>query len=114
MTDWKPVGLARGFCFCSMVCMQDLIAIRDFVRNNRDVVVDACRQNSRQQFQVPDGAFCLFFAIDGMTDSLATCLPIIDEARGEGLPRMCYLKNADTLQEGLDRFGDWMKKGNVV
>jgi aspartate/methionine/tyrosine aminotransferase len=61
-----------------------------------------------------------------MKDSLATCLRVIDEAGvgfapggtfgpgGEGFLRMCYLKNEDTLSEGIDRFTKWLKIGRVV
>jgi aspartate/methionine/tyrosine aminotransferase len=95
-------------------------------RRNRDIVVEAFKQSSRLRFQVPDGAFYMFFSIDCMTDSLATTMRIIDEAgvgfapggtfgaAGEGFLRMCMLKEDATLQTGLQRFTDWLKNGRVV
>ena len=125
-TSGSPVFLQKG-------CAHAVEHGDDFVdqqvataRNNRDIVVDAFRQNKRLRFQVPDGAFYMFFSIQGMTNSLATCLRIIDEAGvgfapggtfgpgGEGFLRMCYLKNEETLNEGLKRFGQWLKQGKVV
>ena len=58
------------------------------------------------RFEVPKGAFYLFFAVEGMTDSATTVRRLIDEAKvgfapgstfgpgGEGCLRMCYLKDA--------------------
>ena len=125
-TSGSPVFLQKGCAFAvehgdDFVDMQVATA-----RKNRDIVVNAFRENDRLRFQVPDGAFYLFFAIDGMKDSLATCLRIIDEAGvgfapggtfgpgSEGFLRMCYLKNEDTLTEGIDRFTSWLKIGRVV
>jgi aspartate/methionine/tyrosine aminotransferase len=63
----------------------------------------------------------MFFSIEGMRDSLTTCLRLIDEANvgfapgstfgpgGEGFLRMCYLKDSAKLEEGLARFGLWLK-----
>lgn len=125
-TSGSPVFLQRG-CAAALDHGDDFVAAQvTTARRNRDIVVEALRQQSRLRFQVPDGAFYMFFAIDGMHDSLATVLRIIDEANvgfapggtfgpgGEGFLRMCYLKNQDTLCEGLERFSGWLKNGQVV
>jgi aspartate/methionine/tyrosine aminotransferase len=95
-------------------------------RRNRDIVVEAFKQLPQLRFQIPDGAFYLFFSIDGMTDSLATTIRIIDEAKvgfapggtfglgGEGFLRMCTLKNEDHLREGLARFAEWLQRSRPV
>jgi len=74
------------------------------------------------RFEVPKGAFYLFFAVEGMADSGATVRRLIDEAKvgfapgstfgpgGEGFLRMCYLKDEATLREALNRFATWMTK----
>ena len=61
---------------------------------------------------MPPGAFYLFFAIDGMRDSTATTLRIIDEAKvgfapgatfgpgGEGHLRMCFLRDPGEAGRG--------------
>ena len=73
------------------------------------------------RFEVPTGAFYMFFRIEGMTDSAATVRRLIDEAGvgfapgsafgadGEGFMRMCYLRDPAQLQEALTRFGQWLK-----
>jgi aspartate/methionine/tyrosine aminotransferase len=87
-------------------------------RSNRDLVVAKLREMPGIRFEVPQGAFYLFFAIDGMKDSAATTMRIIDEAKvgfapgstfgpgGEGHLRMCYLRDPAKLTEALDRFGN--------
>jgi aspartate/methionine/tyrosine aminotransferase len=125
-TSGSPVFLQKG-CAVALDHGDNFVDAQvATARKNRDIVVKALGQNHRLRFQVPDGAFYMFFAIDGMTDSLATCLRIIDEAgvgfapggtfgaAGEGFLRMCYLKNEDTLIEGLQRFTNWLKHGRVI
>jgi aspartate/methionine/tyrosine aminotransferase len=125
-TSGSPVFLQKG-CTAALDHGDDFVNAQvATTRKNRDIVVSAFGQNHRLQFQVPDGAFYMFFAIDGMTDSLATCLRLIDEAgvgfapggtfgpAGEGFLRMCYLKNEDTLNEGIQRFTNWLKNGRVI
>ncbi len=125
-TSGSPVFLQKGCAHAVEHGDEFVVSQVATARQNRDIVVEAFRQNERLRFQVPDGAFYMFFAIDGMTDSLATCLRIIDEAGvgfapggtfgpgGEGFLRMCYLKNHDTLHNGLERFGQWLKQGRVI
>ena len=90
-------------------------------RANRDLVVERLRDMPGIHFEVPQGAFYLFFGIDGMTDSAATTRRIIDEAKvgfapgstfgngGEGHLRMCYLRDPAKIEEALSRFGEWLK-----
>ena len=49
-------------------------------RANRDLVVNFLREFPRIRFEVPTGAFYMFFKIEGMTDSAATARRLIDEA----------------------------------
>ena len=89
-------------------------------RLNRDLVCDALSQFPQVQFEVPEGAFYLFFSLDGMTDSTKTVLRIIDEAKvglapggtfgqgGEMFMRMCYLRDPDVLTTALERLGNWL------
>ena len=88
---------------------------------SRDLVVNFLREFPRIRFEVPTGAFYMFFKIEGMTDSAATARRLIDEAGvgfapgsafgadGEGFMRMCYLRDPAQLQEALNRFGQWLK-----
>ncbi len=90
-------------------------------KRNRDMVVQALKDFSQLKLSVPDGAFYMFFGIEGMTDSMKTAFRIIDEANigfapgiafgdsGEGYLRMCFLKEESKLAEGLARFSHWLK-----
>jgi aspartate/methionine/tyrosine aminotransferase len=90
-------------------------------RANRDLVVERLKTMPKISFEIPRGAFYLFFGIEGMTDSTTTALRIIDEARvgfapgatfgpgGEGFLRMCFLRDAGMLEEAMDRFGAWLR-----
>jgi aspartate/methionine/tyrosine aminotransferase len=63
----------------------------------------------------PDAAFYAFFAVDGMTDSLAMCQDLLSTARvglapgaafglgGEGHIRLCFAATLPKLTEALDR-----------
>lgn len=90
-------------------------------RANRDLVVRLLGEMPQVRFEVPPGAFYLFFGIEGMTDSTATVMRLIDEAKvgfapgatfgpgGEGFLRMCYMRDPGKITEALGRFGDWLK-----
>ena len=88
---------------------------------NRDLVVNFLREFPQIRFEVPTGAFYMFFKIEGMKDSAATVRRLIDEAGvgfapgsafgsdGEGFMRMCYLRDPAQLQDAMTRFGQWLK-----
>ena len=88
---------------------------------NRDLVVEFLREFPQIRFEVPTGAFYMFFKIEGMKDSAATVRRLIDEAGvgfapgsafgsdGEGFMRMCYLRDPAQLQDAMTRFGQWLK-----
>jgi aspartate/methionine/tyrosine aminotransferase len=94
-------------------------------RANRDLVAQRLRELPRVMFEIPAGAFYQLFRIDGMTDSTATTLRIIDEAKvgfapgaafgpgGEGYLRMCILRDPAKLTEALDRFAAWLKSARI-
>ncbi len=120
-TSGSPVFLQRG-CAAALNLGDAFVDSQvAAARNNRDIVIAALRRHRNIRFQVPDGAFYLFFAIDGMRDSLATARRIVDEANvgfapgaafgaaGEGFLRMCYLKDEAKLREGLRRFSHWLE-----
>jgi aspartate/methionine/tyrosine aminotransferase len=99
-TSGTAVFLQRG-CVAALDHGEDFVDQQVARANrNRDFVVERLRGHPQIRFQIPDGAFYLFFAIAGMTDSMKTTLRIIDEAgvgfapggtfgpRGEGHLRM--------------------------
>jgi len=119
-TSGTAAFLQRG-CVTALDDGEDFIAEQvKQARANRDLVAQSLRWHPQVRFELPKGAFYMFFAIEGMKDSLATTLRIIDEAKvgfapggtfgpgGEGFLRMCYLRDPAKLKEALDRFGTWL------
>ncbi len=88
-------------------------------RRGRDIVCDALADCPGVAFARPEGAFYLFFRIDGETDSVALSRRLIDEARvgcapgsafgtaGEGFLRLCFLRSAEHLAEAAQRLVNW-------
>jgi len=84
------------------------------------------RAHPQIRFELPKGAFYMFFALEGMKDSLATTLRIIDEAGvgfapggtfgpgGEGFLRMCFLRDPVKLAEAMERFNNWLKTSRPI
>lgn len=121
-----PVFLQRG-CTKALDDGDDFINFQvNKAKKNRDTVVNVLQQFPQLKLSIPDGAFYMFFGIDGMTDSLSTALRIIDEANvgfapggtfgkgGEGHLRMCFLKDENKLEEGLNRFAGWLKNYDPI
>ncbi|MBC8036050.1 MAG: pyridoxal phosphate-dependent aminotransferase [Rhizobiales bacterium] len=120
-TSGTPAFLQRG-CVAALDHGEDFIASQVAkARANRDMTANLLAAMPRVRFEIPPGAFYMFFAVDGMTDSTATTLRIIDEAGvgfapgatfgpgGEGHLRMCYLRDTVKIEEALHRFGRWLK-----
>ena len=121
-TSGTPAFLQRG-CVAALDHGDAFLAEQvQMARERRDQAVARLAELPGIRFEVPRGAFYLFFGIAGMTDFAATVRLLIDEARvgfapgstfgpgGEGCLRMCYLKERATLDEALSRFADWMRK----
>ena len=84
-------------------------------RRNRDLVVQRLGAMRRVRLPRPDGAFYVFFAVDGVSDSLALAHELIETAgvglapgrafgeAGEGRLRLCFAAEPDTLSRAMDR-----------
>ena len=116
-----PAFLQRG-CVAALDLGEDFITTQVAkARANRDMVVRLLSELPQIRFEIPLGAFYLFFAIDGMKDSTTTTLRIIDEAGvglapgatfgpgGEGHLRLCFLRDPAKIEEALGRFARWLK-----
>ncbi len=95
-------------------------------RENRDLVCEALSAFPQLRFEVPKGAFYLFFAVEGLSNSLDAVVRIIDEANvglapggtfgegGEGFLRMCYLRDPAQLKEAIERLGNWLSDARLT
>ena len=88
----------------------------------REIVSTALGAFNSVRSVPPDGAFYSFFAIDGMNDSMAAALQLIDETgvglapgiafgpAAEGYFRVCFLRSAPSLEEAMQRLTGWLQK----
>jgi aspartate/methionine/tyrosine aminotransferase len=86
-------------------------------RRGRDIACNALRATGRVRFSEPQGAFYLFFCVDGEPDSRRLALRLVDEANvglapgtafgagGERFMRLCFARNAEQLVTAMDRLG---------
>jgi len=91
-------------------------------RQGREIVCSALEPFSHVRFTWPDGAFYLFFSIEGHASSMQTAFRLVDEANiglapgiafgpgGEGHFRICYMRSPEALGEAMQRFSDWLRK----
>ncbi|UUP18091.1 pyridoxal phosphate-dependent aminotransferase [Nitratireductor thuwali] len=86
----------------------------------RDRVSDILQATGRVRLARPEGAFYLFFAVDGIEDVRTAAIEIVD-ATGVGLApgtafgpggevffRLCFNRRADQLEEAATRLARWI------
>ncbi|CDX33986.1 Aspartate aminotransferase [Mesorhizobium sp. ORS 3359] len=90
-------------------------------RAARDLVCGILGETGKARFTVPQGAFYLFFRVDGLTDSRKAAFDIVDNANvglapgtafgpgGEAFLRLCFHRRLDQLEEAAHRLAKWMK-----
>jgi aspartate/methionine/tyrosine aminotransferase len=88
----------------------------------REIVSRALATNNRVSYVAPAGAFYAFFGIEGIGDSMAAALSMIDEANvglapgtafGKGAEssfRICFLRSAEPLGEAMGRLETWLRR----
>ncbi|AQS62695.1 Aspartate aminotransferase [Rhizobium rhizogenes] len=98
-----------------------------FIRENyeralmsRDILCDALIATNRVETLKPDGALYAFLKIDGVTDSRATALDIVDKTGvglapgtafgpgGELFLRACFLRNPRQIEDAADRLASYI------
>jgi aspartate/methionine/tyrosine aminotransferase len=84
-------------------------------RQSRDIACDILGRTGRCRFVVPQGAFYLFFKVDGETDTRKLVFRLIDEAQvglapgtsfgagGEEFVRVCYARDPNQVADAMTR-----------
>jgi aspartate/methionine/tyrosine aminotransferase len=84
-------------------------------RRGRGIVSDALGATGRVRFAEPQGAFYLFFSVDGEPDTRQLAMRLVDEsnvglapgtafgAGGERFMRLCFARNSEQLATAMDR-----------
>lgn len=90
-------------------------------RQSRDLVCDILGKSGRARFAPPQGAFYLFFRVDGVMDSRAAAFEIVDRANvglapgtafgagGESFFRLCFHRRLDDIEEAAERLDRWIR-----
>jgi aspartate/methionine/tyrosine aminotransferase len=90
-------------------------------RQARDMVCGILGRTGRARFSVPQGAFYLFFKVDGIADARTAAFEIVDEANvglapgtafgpgGEAFLRLCFHRRLDQLEDAANRLARWME-----
>ncbi|MBZ9847017.1 pyridoxal phosphate-dependent aminotransferase [Mesorhizobium sp. CA14] len=90
-------------------------------RAARDLVCGILGETGKARFTVPQGAFYLFFRVDGLTDARKAAFEIVDNANvglapgtafgpgGEAFLRLCFHRRLDQLEEAAHRLARWMR-----
>ncbi|MEX0956999.1 MAG: pyridoxal phosphate-dependent aminotransferase [Rhizobiaceae bacterium] len=100
---------------------EEFVAMQvDRARSARDMLCDALIPTGRARVSPPAGAFYLFFAVEGVTDSLQAAFDIVDNA-GVGLApgsafgdgadaffRLCFNRRLDQIEQAADRLAGWI------
>ena len=91
-------------------------------RQTRDALCARLLSTGRVRLAPPQGAFYLFFGIDGVKDSMQASLDMVDHAnvglapgiafgdKGEGFFRLCFCRDPDQISQAADRLVDWINK----
>ncbi|MGE4372337.1 MAG: pyridoxal phosphate-dependent aminotransferase [Xanthobacter sp.] len=90
-------------------------------RLGRDIVGDALLATGRVRLVKPQGAFYMFFSIEGQDDVRRLGLQLVDEANvgiapgtafgpgGEGFMRLCFARSPAHLEEASRRLVRWLE-----
>ncbi|WP_454915060.1 pyridoxal phosphate-dependent aminotransferase [Xanthobacter sediminis] len=92
-------------------------------RRGRDLVADTLLATGKVDLVKPQGAFYLFFGIEGFPDVRRLGLTLVDEANvgiapgtafgagGEGFMRLCFARGETQLAEAARRLAGWIEHG---
>jgi aspartate/methionine/tyrosine aminotransferase len=92
-------------------------------RRGRDITCNALRATGRVRLAEPQGAFYLFFSVDGEADTRRLALRLVDEANvglapgtafgagGERFMRLCFARNAEQLTLAAGRLAEAISAG---
>jgi aspartate/methionine/tyrosine aminotransferase len=90
-------------------------------RRGREIICGALAGSNRVRFAWPEGAFYLFFSVEGVPDTRKLALTLVDEAGlgiapgsafgqgGESFLRICFARQAEGLSEAVRRLGVWLE-----
>ena len=94
----------------------------DRARAARDILCSRLLKTGRVRLSPPQGAFYLFFEVDGISDTRAAAIEIVDKtgvglapgtafgAGGEHGFRLCFNRRIEDIEEAADRLALWFAR----
>ncbi len=91
-------------------------------RSTRDSLCAALLATGKVRLTPPQGAFYLFFGVDGVEDSVKAAIDMVDNANvglapgsafglgGEGFFRLCFCRDPEQVEEAARRLVHWIEK----
>lgn len=91
-------------------------------RRNRDRLSATLLATGKVRLTPPQGAFYLFFGVEGVTDSVKACFDMVDNANvglapgtafgegGDGFFRLCFCRDPDQVDQAAERLVRWIEK----
>jgi aspartate/methionine/tyrosine aminotransferase len=126
LVQYSTSGVAAFMQRAAIVALdegEDFVRLQvDRAREGRDIVCAGLAATGRVRFAEPEGAFYLFFAVDGEPDTRKLGLRLVDEANvglapgdafgaaGVGFMRLCFLRDPGQLREATGRLADWLRR----
>ena len=86
----------------------------------RDIFCSRLLATNRVRLVAPEGAFYLFFAVDGISDTMKAAFDIVDKANvglapgtafgpgSDGYFRVCFNRRLDQVEDAADRLAKWI------
>ena len=119
LIQYNPSGVATFLQHAAVTAVEQgepfVRSMAERCRAGRAIVCERLAALPRVRFARPNGAFYLFFAVDGEPDSRALALRLVDQANvglapgsafgagGQGFLRLCFATSAGRLSEAMDR-----------
>ena len=126
LVQYSTSGVAAFMQRAGVVALdegEDFIALQvERARQSRDIVCAGLAATGRVRFAEPEGAFYLFFAVDGESDTRRLGLRLVDEANigvapgdafgeaGKGFLRLCFARSPEQIEEATRRLVAWLRR----
>lgn len=117
-------GVAPFVQMAALAALQDKVFVEDFrryCRIGRDIVCNALADVPGVTCHVPDAALYAFIRLDGVTDTLALAMALVQQhgvaiapgsafgAAGEGFIRVCFAQKPELLRRAMARLAQGLE-----
>jgi aspartate/methionine/tyrosine aminotransferase len=129
LVEMTHSGVAEFVQAAALAALADEAFVQDFrayCRAGREMTTQALAGLNRVRFAAPPGAFYAFLGIDGLADSLAFAMRLVEDfgvavapgvafgAGGEGHLRLCFAQSPVRLTRALSRLHDALQAAPVA